>query len=188
MTYGRSKADKRAGSRGASPSSCAEKSMALGAIDGRTSGMFTEPQVTAGDGKLTVEQLLQRISEEYEGLSKQLKIIARHIERNRDRLGIEGIRELAEQCEVQPSAVVRFAKHFGLSGFAEMQRIFRDGLAQYLGQSRNYETRIRKGIESGAGKLSSPEIADEFLRGSIAGMQELRERLHGPSFRKAVNL
>jgi DNA-binding MurR/RpiR family transcriptional regulator len=150
--------------------------------------MTREPQVVASDRKLTVEQLLKRISDEYEGLSKQLKIIARHVERNRDRLGIEGIRELAEQCEVQPSAVVRFAKHFGLSGFAEMQRIFREGLAQYLGQSRNYETRIRKGIESGAGKLTSPEIADEFLRGSIAGMQELRERLHGPGFRKAVNL
>ena len=150
--------------------------------------MAKEPQVIASDRKRTVEQLLQHISQEYEGLSKQLKIIARHIERNRDRLGIEGIRELAEQCEVQPSAVVRFAKHFGLSGFAEMQRIFRDGLAQYLGQPRNYETRIRKGIESGAGRLSSVEIADEFLGGSIAGMQELRERLHGPSFKKAVNL
>jgi Helix-turn-helix domain, rpiR family len=148
--------------------------------------MSREPEVSAGDRKLSVEQLLQRISEEYEGLSKQLKIIARHIERNRDRLGIEGIRELAEQCEVQPSAVVRFAKHFGLSGFAEMQRIFRDGLAQYLGQSRNYETRIRKGIESGAGRLSSAEIADEFLRGSIAGMQELRDRLHGTCWRKPM--
>ena len=150
--------------------------------------MTREPPVIASDRKLTVEELLQRISDEYAGLSKQLKIIARHIERNRDRLGIEGIRELAEQCEVQPSAVVRFAKHFGLSGFAEMQRIFREGLAQYLGQSRNYETRIRKGIESGAGKLSSPEIAGEFLRGSIDGMEKLRERLHGPSFKKAVNL
>jgi DNA-binding MurR/RpiR family transcriptional regulator len=142
----------------------------------------------ASAGKPTVEQLLQRISEEYEGLSKQLKIIARHVEQNRERLGIEGIRELAQQCAVQPSAVVRFAKHFGFSGFAEMQRIFREGLAQYLGQSRSYQTRLRKGIESGAGRLSSVEITDEFLRGSIAGMQELRERLHGPSFNKAVNL
>jgi DNA-binding MurR/RpiR family transcriptional regulator len=136
----------------------------------------------------TVEQLLERISREYDSLSRQLKVIARHIEGNRDRLGIEGIRELAEQCGVQPSAVVRFAKHFGLSGFAEMQRIFRDGLAQQLVQSRNYETRIRKGIEAGAGKLSSAEIADEFLAGSLAGMQELRSTLDAVSFRKAVNL
>jgi DNA-binding MurR/RpiR family transcriptional regulator len=150
--------------------------------------MSRQSHTAPSERRLTVEQLLQRISEEYEGLSKQLKIIARYIERNRDRLGIEGIRELAEHCEVQPSAVVRFAKHFGLSGFAEMQRIFRQGLAQYLGQSRNYETRIRKGIQSGAGRLSSPEIADEFLGGSIAGMQELRAGLHGPSFKKAVSL
>ncbi len=150
--------------------------------------MPRKPHAAGGDRKLTVEQLLQRITQEYEGLSKQLKIIARHVEKNRDRLGIEGIRELAEQCDVQPSAVVRFAKHFGLSGFGEMQRIFRDGLAQYLDQSRNYETRIRKGIESGAGKLSSVEIANEFLGGSIAGMRELQKRLHGPSFKKAVSL
>jgi DNA-binding MurR/RpiR family transcriptional regulator len=142
----------------------------------------------ASDGKSTVDELLQRISLEYESLSRQLKVIARHIERNRDRLGIEGIRELAERCEVQPSAVVRFAKHFGLSGFAEMQRIFRDGLAQQLAQSRNYETRIRKGIESGAGSLSSAEIAEQFLRGSSVGMQELRELLDRPSFNKAVDL
>src|SRR5207244_7855652 len=111
--------------------------------------MSKQPQL-ANDRRLSVEQLLQRISREYEGLSKQLKIIARHIEQNRNRLGIEGIQELAAQCEVQPSAVVRFAKHFGLSGFSEMQRIFRDGLAEQLSLSRNYETRIRKIIEYGA--------------------------------------
>jgi DNA-binding MurR/RpiR family transcriptional regulator len=137
---------------------------------------------------MTVDELLKRISDEYEGLSKQLKVIARHIEQNRNRLGIEGIQELAAQCEVQPSAVVRFAKHFGLSGFSEMQRIFRDGLAEQLSLSRNYETRIRKIIESGAGNLSSTEIADEFLGNSIAGMQQLQKGLHRPTFKKVVNL
>ena len=136
----------------------------------------------------SIEQLLERISAEYEGLSRQLKVIARYIEKHQDRLGIEGIRELAQHCEVQPSAVVRFAKHFGMSGFAEMQRIFRAGLTRYLEQSRNYETRIRHGIQSGAGRLSSPQIAQEFLRGGLAGMAELRERLDGEAFSRAVEL
>ena len=57
---------------------------------------------------LTVDELLARVSADYEGLSKQLKTIARHIEQNRDHLGILGIQELASACEVQPSAVVRF--------------------------------------------------------------------------------
>ncbi|HEX3064805.1 MAG TPA: MurR/RpiR family transcriptional regulator, partial [Dongiaceae bacterium] len=146
------------------------------------------PRKSPAAATVSVEQLLERISAEYEGLSKQLKVIARYIEKHRDRLGIEGIRELAQHCEVQPSAVVRFAKHFGMSGFAEMQRIFRAGLARYLEQSRNYETRIRKGIESGVGRLSSPEIADELLRGGLADMAELRERLDGQAFSRAVRL
>ena len=138
--------------------------------------------------KMTVDQLLKRISEEYEGLSKQLKVIARHVEQHRDHLGLEGIQEVAAQCEVQPSAVVRFAKHFGFSGFTELQRIFRDGLARQIAPSRNYKARIREVIESGAGALSSVEIAHEFLAGSVAGMQELESGLHGPSFKKAVDL
>ena len=138
--------------------------------------------------KMSVDQLLKRISEEYEALSKQLKVIARHVEQHRDHLGLEGIQDVAAQCDVQPSAVVRFAKHFGFSGFTEMQRIFRDGLARQIAPSRNYKARIREVIESGAGALSSVEIAHEFLAGSVAGMQELENGLHGPSFKKAVDL
>jgi DNA-binding MurR/RpiR family transcriptional regulator len=137
---------------------------------------------------LTVEELLARVSAEYEGLSRQLKTIARHIEQNRDHLGILGIQELASACGVQPSAVVRFAKHFGLSGFTEMQRIFRDGLARQLAPSRDYEARIRKVIESAGGNLSSVQIAEEFLGSGIANMQQLRKRLDAPSFKKAVEL
>ena len=138
--------------------------------------------------KMSVEQLLKRISEEYEALSKQLKVIARHVEQHGDHLGLDGIQDVAAQCSVQPSAVVRFAKHFGFSGFTEMQRIFRDGLARQIAPSRNYKARIREVIESGVGALSSVEIAHEFLAGSVAGMQELESGLHGPSFKKAVDL
>jgi DNA-binding MurR/RpiR family transcriptional regulator len=138
--------------------------------------------------KLTVEQLLKRISQEYEQLSKQLKLIAKHVEAHRDHLGLEGIQDVASQCGVQPSAVVRFAKHFGFSGFSEMQRIFRDGLARQISPSRNYKSRIREVIESGAGALASEDIAHEFIGGSIAGMQELQNGLNGAHFKKAVDL
>ena len=144
--------------------------------------------MTAAAPKLTVDALLTRISAEYDVLSKQLKVIARRVEQNRHHLGIIGIRDLAAQCEVQPSAIVRFAKHFGFSGFTEMQRIFRDGLAEQLAPHRNYEERIRKVIESGGGNLSSLDIANEFLGSGIAGMQQLRRRLDNRSFNTAVNL
>ncbi len=144
--------------------------------------MVTEAQ------KLTVDELLQRISQQYEGLSKQLKVIARHVEQHRDHLGLEGIQDVATQCGVQPSAVVRFAKHFGFSGFTAMQRIFREGLSQQIAPSRNYKARIRDVIATGARELSAPDIAHEFLGGSISGMQELQASLDGPAFQRAVDM
>jgi DNA-binding MurR/RpiR family transcriptional regulator len=143
---------------------------------------------TAKKPKLNVEQLIKHISSDYEALSKQLKVIARHVEQHRDHIGLDGIQEVARQCNVQPSAVVRFAKHFGYSGFTEMQAIFREGISRQLAPSRNYKTRIRDIIESGTGSLSSVEIANEYLAGSLAGMQELQSSMHAPTFKKAVDL
>lgn len=139
-------------------------------------------------GKKGVDQLIARITAEYDGLSRQLKVIAKYVEQHRDHIGLEGIQQLAAQCQVQPSAVVRFAKHFGFSGFSEMQAMFREGLTRQLAPSRNYRARIRDIIESGSGSLSSVEIAREFLAGSQAGMHELEASLDEAAFNQAVDM
>jgi DNA-binding MurR/RpiR family transcriptional regulator len=143
---------------------------------------------TQSPPKPTIERLLKSISKEFDSLSKQLKLIARHVEQHREHIGLEGIQELAAQCGVQPSAVIRFAKHFGFSGFTEMQKLFRDGISKQIVPSRNYQSRIREVIASGQSPTASADIAQEFLGGSIAGMQELQRSLHAPTFVKAVEL
>jgi DNA-binding MurR/RpiR family transcriptional regulator len=135
-----------------------------------------------------VERLLKQVSGEYEQLSRQLKLIARYVEEHRDHIGLDGIQDVARQCGVQPSAVVRFAKHFGFSGFTEMQKVFRDVLSRQIAPTRNYKARIREVIASGTRTLSSADIAVEFLSGSIAGMQELQSSLDGRALGKAVDL
>ncbi len=140
------------------------------------------------DNKNSVDQLIARITAEYEQLSKQLKVIAKYVEQHRDHIGLEGVQQVAAQCQVQPSAVVRFAKHFGFTGFSEMQAIFRAGLTRQLAPSRNYRTRIRDVIDSGSGSLSSVEIAREFLAGSQAGMHELDANLDEQAFKQAVDM
>ena len=139
-------------------------------------------------GTTSVDQFIARITAEYDALSKQLKVIAKYVEQHRDHIGLEGIQQLATNCQVQPSAVVRFAKHFGFSGFSEMQAIFREGLTRQLAPSRNYRARIRDIIESGSGSLSSVEIAREFLAGSQAAMHELEANLDEATFKQAVDL
>jgi len=136
----------------------------------------------------SADQLVQRISAAYPALSKQLKAIALHIEKNRDHVGLEGIQDMARQCGVQPSAVVRFAKHFGFSGFTELQAVFRDNLSRQIASGRNYQARIRDLIAGGPGKLSSTDIAREFVAGSIEGMQELQTKLDPAAFKTAVDL
>ena len=66
-----------------------------------------------------------QIVEQYVTLSRQLKIIANYIEKNRSNIMLEKISDIAAHCKVQPSAVIRFAKKFGFSGFSEMQAVFR---------------------------------------------------------------
>lgn len=134
------------------------------------------------------EQLLADIGDAFDSLSRQLKLIARYVEQHRDRIGLDRIQDVAQRCGVQPSAVIRFAKRFGFSGYTEMQKIFRDGIAQQIAPSRNYQVRIRRVIEQAQGQLSSADIADEFIGGSIAGMQELKRDLHSSVFDDAVAL
>lgn len=135
-----------------------------------------------------VDALLARIGSEFHDLSRQLKLIARYVEQHRDHLGLEKIQDVAARCGVQPSAVVRFAKHFGYSGYSELQKVFRDGLSRQIAPARNYQARIREVIAQAQGRLSSADIAYEFIGGAIAGMQELQRDLHGSTLGDAVEL
>ena len=146
------------------------------------------PGMPAAPANAPVEKLLKQISAEYEQLSRQLKVIARYVEEHRDHIGLDGIQDVARHCGVQPSAVVRFAKHFGYTGFSELQKVFRDVLSRQIAPSRNYQARIREVIESGSRGLSSAQIAAEFLDGAMAGMQEMAKNLDAKAFGRAVDV
>jgi DNA-binding MurR/RpiR family transcriptional regulator len=132
--------------------------------------------------------LVKRITNEFDTLSRQLKLIARYVEENRAHIGLDRIKDVAGRCGVQPSAVIRFAKRFGFSGYTEMQKIFREGITRQIAPQRDYQTRIRSLIAAAQGQLSSADIAHEFIGGSITGMQELQRDLHSTIFDEAVDM
>jgi len=136
---------------------------------------------------VSADQLLNDISVQYPGLSRQLKLIGTYVETHREHLAIEGIQEVAAACGVQPSAVVRFAKHFGFSGFTEMQKLFREAISLQIAPGLNYQARIRDAIKVNE-PLASTDIARQFLGGSIAGMQELQSTLERSDLEQAVEL
>ena len=144
--------------------------------------------VAAASHSPAVDALLERISAEFGSLSRQLKLIGRYVEQHRDHLGLERIQDVAARSGVQPSAVVRFAKHFGFSGYTELQKVFRDGLSHRLAPDHNYQARIRDVIDHAQERLTSADIACEFIGGAIAGMRELERGVRGSALDAAVEL
>jgi DNA-binding MurR/RpiR family transcriptional regulator len=134
-----------------------------------------------------VEMFLQRLAQEHAQLSRQLKLIGAHVELHRDHIGLEKIQDIADQCGVQPSAVVRFAKHFGFSGFSEMQALFRAGLSSQIAPGRSYQKRIREAVAQSDQPLSSAGIAEQFVGGAMAGLEDLRRGLPGLPLERAVD-
>ncbi|MGH8759057.1 MAG: MurR/RpiR family transcriptional regulator [Burkholderiales bacterium] len=136
----------------------------------------------------SVEALLQRISAEFEHLSKQHKVIARYLEQHCDHIGMEKIQSVAERCCVTPSAIVRFAKHFGFHGYMELKAVFRGSLDQEIATSRVYHDRIHDALGDMPVCLSSADVAHEFIRGALAGMRELQRDIHDSTLSEAVEL
>src|SRR3712207_1368464 len=116
----------------------------------------------------TVDKLLQQIADEYDSLSRQLKVIAKYVEQHRATMMLERISDIAAACDVQPSAIVRFAQRFGFSGFSEMQDVFRQSFAVQTTAAPNYQQRIRKLIATRDDKIAVGDLTREFVDASRA--------------------
>jgi DNA-binding MurR/RpiR family transcriptional regulator len=75
------------------------------------------------------EALVQRIQEEYDGLSRSFKSIARYLTQNPNGVVIQSINEIAARCNVHPSSLVRFAQNLGYKGFKDLKELFNRRLA-----------------------------------------------------------
>jgi len=136
----------------------------------------------------SVDTLMQEIADGYESLSRQLKVIAKYIEQHKASLMLERISDIAADCDVQPSAIVRFAQRFGFSGFSEMQDVFRQAYAKPSTTAPNYQQRIRKLIESRDQRLHVGQMTREFIDASRAGLDDLSTGLDDAQLEAAVAL
>ncbi|MES3021584.1 MAG: MurR/RpiR family transcriptional regulator [Pseudomonadota bacterium] len=135
-----------------------------------------------------IDQLMQQIAGEYDTLSRQLKLIAQYVEKHRAGLMLVRISDIANACDVQPSAIVRFAQRFGFSGFSEMQDVFRLSYTEQATATPDYQQRIRKLIATREEPISVGDIAREFVGASRAGLDDLAAGLDDAQLDAAVNL
>ncbi|CAM2157166.1 MurR/RpiR family transcriptional regulator [Pararobbsia alpina] len=154
-------------------------------------------QHTAGAAGHTAEQertsaaidaLMKRIAEEFDTLPRQLRNIAKYVEQNRASVMVDRTSDIAEECGVHPSAVVRFAQRFGFTGFSDFQAVFRQAFAEQSAPTQSYQQRIRKLIDGKPNKLSGGALAREFIAASRSGLDELEHDFDDEQFEAAVNL
>lgn len=134
----------------------------------------------------SVDDFLAAVASQYEGLPKQLKAIAHHIETNRARMVVTRITDIARACSVQPSAVTRFSQRFGFSGYSELQVLFRDAFSASTTPSTSYAKRIRGLIESRRLKMDAGGILRQLLLANQGSIEEFALHLDDKALKAAV--
>ncbi len=136
----------------------------------------------------SAEELRAQIVLRYEGLSKRLKQIARHILDEPNDFALETLSVIASRCGVQPSTIVRFAKTFGFEGASQMQRLFRDGLLNSHA-ALGYSERIRQLNETTHDEATKPaDLLSEFVEGNILALQNLTQTVSRQEIETAVQM
>jgi DNA-binding MurR/RpiR family transcriptional regulator len=85
----------------------------------------TEPPVQLAH----YEGFVNEVTKQYDSLSDRFQQVARFITQNPNVVAMQSINVIAEQCGAHPSILVRFAQHFGFSGFKQLQTVFQTRLS-----------------------------------------------------------
>ena len=102
--------------------------------------------------QLTILQ--DEIRRRYDTLSKRLKQVARYILDNSNSVAFDTVASIAQQADVPPSTLIRFANAFGFSGFNEMKQ---------MEETANYTERARLFRQTTSDESSPPETPTEIL-------------------------
>ena len=107
---------------------------------------------------------------------------------NKNSVAFETVSVIAEQADVPPSTLIRFASAFGFNGFNEMKQLFRSNL---LEETSSYTDRVKllKELEGEAVSPEEPiEILQEFSRANSGAMQQLAAQMSVEKLNEAVDI
>lgn len=135
--------------------------------------------------KQPYDELKLEIARQQERLSKRLRQIAEFALRDPYSMALKTVAGLAACAQVQPSTLIRFAKHFGYSGFSEMQSVFRTRL---IDRSTSYAQRIREFSSIDGGATEPADILRHFVDYDIAELRHLSRETSGYDLDRAVDL
>lgn len=131
----------------------------------------------------SVEQIRDRLAALPESLPRRLRQCAEFLAANTDRIAVSTVAELAAGAGVPPSALMRFCRTLGFSGFSEMQQVFRDA---YAPGWPDYATRLRNLRQTGTGSPSA--LVAEFVEAGHSSLETLAKSLDEAALARAVGV
>lgn len=138
------------------------------------------------DSATTYEQLKDAITRAYPDMSKQLQRIARFALEKPHDLALGTVAAVAEQTEVQPSAMIRFANHLGYRGFSDMQQVFRGHLVERSASYRERFDHLRR--KQSSGPRAPAGVLHQLVSDSVAELGHLEESIRERDLQAAVDL
>jgi DNA-binding MurR/RpiR family transcriptional regulator len=137
-----------------------------------------DPQVSAPQ---SVEGFRDRLLGLSGQLPRRLQQCADHLATHFDSIALSTVAQVARAAEVPPSAVMRFCQIMGFSGYAEMQRLFRDALSK---GTPDYATRLANLKAGGVGHPST--LVAEFVEAGRQSMEALARDINETTLDQAV--
>jgi DNA-binding MurR/RpiR family transcriptional regulator len=83
----------------------------------------------------TQEEIIERLLADFDELPGQLQLCARYLIDHPHEVGLQSMRTLAANAEVQPNSFVRLARHLGFEGYDAMRERFRDFVRGGIGST-----------------------------------------------------
>ena len=123
--------------------------------------------------------ILSRISERYEKMSKSHKAIAKFISEHYDQAVFMTAAKLGETLGVSESTVVRFASGVGYEGYPEFQKALEECVKGKLSSMQRMDAKY--------GRSSQSEVLTSVLTADIEKLQHTIENLDPAAFESAVN-
>lgn len=136
----------------------------------------------------SLQKLEEEIYARYETLSERLQQVAKYALDNKSSIAFNTIAVIAQEADVPPSTLIRFAQKFGYQGFSNIRKIFRTSL---LSDNPNYQDRARLAtkLERKKELRESPaKLLYEFAFASSRSMLDLMDNISELDLNKALDI
>ncbi|MBU4528070.1 MAG: MurR/RpiR family transcriptional regulator [Hoeflea sp.] len=131
------------------------------------------------------EALRNHVAASQTSLPKRLAQAAHYALAHPDEIALGTAASLADAAAVQPSTLVRLARHLGYDGFTDFQTVFRDRLKD---RASSYEERLQSIEKSITGDSYEGALLNGFLSSARQSIDSLSEAINPADFARCISV